>query len=303
MAVNTIALAQKFLPLMDEVYKMESRTAMFDLQNVEFVSANTVKYYDLSMSGLGNYKRNDGFPKGAVTGVWKTWALTQDRGTTFTVDSMDDEETLRMTFGPLASEFIRCHVAPEIDAYTFAKLAGTTGILSANADIVRGTSKVTEMIDEAEYQMNDAEVPTEGRVLFISNEAYAALKPNITRSLANDTTVQTGVEMYDDMRVIKVPQGRFNTLVTLKDVSDSANGGFEPTAGGYKINFMIVHPSAIRKCMKHVKPRIFTPDQNINADAWKFDYRVYHDVFVFENKAKGIYMHRAKTAIPAADNE
>ena len=296
MAVNTIELAQKFLPLMDEVYKNASLTSLFDLQNVEFVGANTVKYYDLSMSGLGNYDRNAGFPKGAVNGTWKTWELTQDRGTTFTVDAMDDEETLRMTFGPLASRFIREHVVPEIDAYTFAKLAGTSGILSDAADIVRGTTKITELIDEAEYKMNDAEVPTEGRVLFISNEAYAALKPNIVRTLANEGDVNTGIDTYDGMRVIKVPQGRFNTRITLKDVADGADGGFEATKGGYKINFMIVHPSAVRKCMKHVKPRIFSPDVNQTADAWKFDYRVYHDVFAFEKKANGIYMHRAATA-------
>lgn len=294
--VNTIELAQKFLPLMDEVYKMASVTSMFDLQNVEFVNANTVKYYDLSMSGLGNYDRNAGFPKGAVKGEWKTWELTQDRGTTFSVDAMDDEETLRMTFGPLTSRFIREHVAPEIDAYTFAKFASTPNILTATGDIQRGTTKITELIDEAEYQMNDAEVPTEGRILFISNEAYAALKPNISRGLSNETTVQTNIEMYDDMRVIKVPQGRFNTAITLKDVTDGTDGGFEPTDGGYKINFMIVHPSAVRKCMKHVKPRIFSPDVNQTADAWKFDYRVYHDVFAFERKANGIYMHRAATA-------
>lgn len=294
--VNTIALANKFLPLMDEVYKEASKTALFDLENVEFVSANTVKYYDLTMSGLGNYNRNNGFPKGAVKGEWKTWELTQDRGTTFTVDSMDDEETLRMTFGPLAAKFIREHVAPEIDAYTFAKFAGTDGILSDAADIVRGTTKITELIDEAEYKLNDAEVPTEGRVLFISPLAYAALKPNISRGLVNETTVETNVEVYDGMRVIQVPQARFNTQVTLKDIADGVGGGFEATEGGYKINFMIVHPSAVRKCMKHVKPRIWTPDQNIDADAWKFDYRIYHDVFAFENKATGIYMHRAATA-------
>ena len=49
--------------------------------------------------------------------------------------------------------------------------------------------------------------------------------------------------------------------------------------------------------MKHVLPRIFTPDQNILADAYKFDYRAYWDVFVYDNKVKGVYLHRAATAL------
>lgn len=59
---------------------------------------------------------------------------------------------------------------------------------------------------------------------------------------------------------------------------------------------MIVHPSAVCKVVKHVLPRIFTPDENQKADAWKFDYRLYHDMFVYENKVKGIYLHRGATA-------
>ena len=71
-----------------------------------------------------------------------------------------------------------------------------------------------------------------------------------------------------------------------------------PTDGtAHKINFMIVHPSAVIKVAKHVLPRIFSPQQYQQADAWKFDYRIYHDVFVEENKVKGIYLHRTSTAI------
>ena len=39
------------------------------------------------------------------------------------------------------------------------------------------------------------------------------------------------------------------------------------------------------------------PDENQKADAWKFDYRLYHDLFVYENKVKGIYLHRGSTAL------
>ena len=298
---NSVALAQTYLPLLDEVYKASSKTAVLDATQVEIVNGNTIKVFKTSMDGLGNYNRNTGFANGDVTGTWETMTLSKDRGRSFIVDRMDNEETVGMAFGTLAGEFIRTKVAPEIDAYTFAKIAGTAGILNANADVTVGTTDVPSLIDTAEMQMNEAEVPGEGRVLFISETAYAGLRAKIVRSVQNDVTgINKDVETYNGMRVIRVPQSRFYTAITLYDGTTGGQtaGGYVGTATtGYKINFMIVHPSAVNKVVKHVLPRIFTPEQYQQADAWKFDYRIYHDTFVYDNKVKGIYLHRGATAL------
>jgi len=299
---NSFQLAQTFLPLLDEVYKANSRTAILDSTKVEIVNGNTIKVFKTDMDGLGNYNRNTGFVDGSVTGTWETLTLGKDRGRSFTVDRMDNEETIGMAFGTLASEFIRTKVTPEIDAYTFAKIAGTTGIDTATAaDITIGTTDVPGLIDEAERSMNENEVPVDGRMLFISESAYAGLRSKVTRTVMNgDGGINKEIESYDGMRIIRVPQSRFYTAITLKDGSSSGQtaGGYTGTATtGYKINFMIIHPSAITKVVKHVLPRIFSPDEYQKADAWKFDYRVYHDTFVYDNKVKGIYLHKGATAL------
>jgi hypothetical protein len=59
---------------------------------------------------------------------------------------------------------------------------------------------------------------------------------------------------------------------------------------------MVVHPSAVLPVVKHDIVKIFSPDENQSADAWKFQTRVYHDCFVLNQKVKGIYLHRASTA-------
>jgi hypothetical protein len=189
----------------------------------------------------------------------------------------------------------------EIDAYRFAKYAGTTGISTADpADITPGTTDLPALIQTAETAMGDDEVPEEGRILFISETAYAALKDKITRMVMNgERGVQTAVDFYDNMRVVRVPKGRFNTAITLKDgvSAGETSGGFAvPASTSYPINFMIIHPSAILQVTKHLVPRIFSPQVNQSADAWKFDYRIYHDCFVEKNKVAGIYLHRAATA-------
>ena len=291
------------MPILDEVYKASSKTSILDTANerVRFIGSDTVNLYTMSLDGLGNYSRNAGFVTGSVTGGWEPYKLTQDRGRSFMVDVMDNDETMGMAFGTLAGEFIRTQVTPEIDAYRFAKYAGTSGISSGTpADITVGTTDVPSLIQEAETIMGDDEVPEEGRILFISETAYAGLKDKITRYVQNgERGIETAIDYYDGMRVIKVPKGRFNTGITLNDglSAGETKGGFTvPASTSYPINFMIIHPSAVVQIAKHVVPRIFSPQVNQSADAWKFDYRIYHDAFVENNKVAGLYLHRAATA-------
>lgn len=300
---NTIELAKSFLPILDEAYRANSKTAILDTANerVRWIGADTVNLYSTTMDGLGDYSRNAGFVTGSVTGSWEPYKLTQDRARSFRVDVMDNDETLGMAFGTLTGQFIRQRVVPEIDAYRFAKYAGTSGISAATpADITVGTTDVPSLIQEAEQIMGNDEVPEEGRILFISEAAYSGLKDKITRYVQNgERGVETAVDFYDGMRVIRVPQGRFNTAITLLDgtTAGETEGGFVvPATTSYPINFMIIHPSAVLQITKHQVPRIFSPEVNQSADAWQFDYRIYHDCFVEKNKVAGIYLHRAATA-------
>ena len=111
---NSIALAQKYVPILDGVYKDASKFSILDTANsdVKFINANTVLLPKLEMDGLADYSRNGGFVNGAATLTWGTYTLSQDRGRDFVIDAMDDEETMNVAFGRLASEFIRTKVTP-----------------------------------------------------------------------------------------------------------------------------------------------------------------------------------------------
>ena len=173
----------------------------------------------------------------------------------------------------------------------YAAGAGTTvtGTLS-NSDDIPG------LLTTAQAAMDDKEVPYEGRILFCNPTIYGYLKNDITRYVDNEATdINRTVEMYDNMRVIRVPSGRFNTVCTLAQPTDaSSTGGY--TAAGVDINFMIVHPSAVLQVIKHQIPRVFSPEVNQEADAWKLNYRVYHDCWVLANKTYGIYVHKKANA-------
>ncbi len=303
---NSIALAAKYLPRIDAVYKKESKTAILDTtgDRVMFTGAKTAKVFKTALDGLGDYSRNNGYVDGYVTSTWEDLTLEYDRGRSFQVDNMDNEETLDMAFGTVAGELMRTKVIPETDAIRFAKYALNAGLYT-NADLSTSANTLAA-IDTAEAALGDAEVPDEGRILFVSETIYKLLKGGITRMFKNEGTINRAVEYFDGMEVIRVPAPRFNVnpSITGKGIllNDGTTGG--QTAGGFKfaqtnsyaINFMIVHPSAVVQVVKHALPKIFSPEVNQSADAWKFQYRIYHAVQVYANKVNGIYLHRAGTA-------
>lgn len=300
---NSISLAERFLPILDDVYKQASKSSILDVTDnnrIRFRNANKVEIFKTSMDGLADYSRNTGYVNGSVVAGWEDYTLTKDRGTSFMVDAMDDEETMGLAFGTLAGEFIRTRVVPEIDAYRFATIAGTTNVgVATAADITVGTTDVPALVDTGIQSMTDQEVPEEGRILFLSETAYNGLQSKIARTVLNgEHGIDSIIESYEGMRIVRVPQSRFMDTITLND--GSAKFGYTVPATAKKLNFMIVHPSAILQVAKHELPRIFSPMVNQSANAWKFDYRIYHDVFVLDQKVKGVYVHAGSTAIGTA---
>jgi len=293
----TIALASKYQPILDEIYKNASLTASMDAATkpVNFGGANAVNVFKTSMVGLGDYSRSTGYPVGDVAGAWETLTLSKERGRAFSIDRMDDEETLGMAFGTLAGEFIRTQVAPELDAYRFSTYASTTGIQEVATPAALGTgAKVLEAFDVAMDKLDEKEVPAEGRKLFISSSCYNLLKGQLTRTLSTETSADRRVFEIDGVEVIPVPQTRFYKGITLVDGSSAATGGYSKTENtGKNINFLLLHPSSVLQVTKLSDLKVFAPEDNQTADAWLIQYRIYHDAFVYANKKEGIYSHIA----------
>lgn len=291
---NSIELAKKFVPIIDGVYKAESVTNGMDAATrADFTGVNEVKVLKTSTTGLGDYSRESGYPKGDVTAAWETLTLTEERGKEISVDRMDDEETLGLTFGTVTGEFMRLHVIPELDAYRFAKYASATGINKATAAVLTKDT-IIAAIDEAVRQLNADEVPLAGRRLYINSDLQPVLNAALSRQWGSDGTVNTVLAGYNSMPITWVPPTRFYTAITLND--GSTNWGYAKAAGAADINFMIIYPPAILQVVKFSLPKIFDPDTNQDKDAWKFQFREYHDAFVYDNKVKGLYLHPKTTA-------
>lgn len=288
---QSIGLVSKFQPILDEVYKAASLTARMDAnaKAVNFAGANVVKVFKTDPIGLGKYDRVSGYPAGQVVGSWETLTLATERGRSFVIDRMDDEETLGMAFGTLAGEFIRTKVVPELDAYRFSKYASTASINAATPATLDANS-IVAALDAAKLELDKDEVPSEGRLLYISDTCLSYLEGKVSRFLGNETAVDKRVTKYSGMEVIMVPQTRFYKGIELDDGETVDAGGYSK-GSGKDINFMIIHPSAVLQVAKHDSLKVFTPEQNQTTDGWLIQYRIYHDAFVYANKLNGIYLH------------
>lgn len=289
---NSIALASKYVPLLDEVYKAASLTAALDGAPElakQGANANELIIPKISMSGLANYNRNSGYVSGDVTLVNETVTCGFDRGRMFTVDTLDNEETAGVAFGRLSSEFIRTQVVPELDAYRFSEYAQLSGISTVTAAALATGTAALAALRAAINQFDEDEVPEIERYLYIT--------PTLL-GLIEDLDTTKSKKALEGLIIKKVPQTRFYTKITQRDGTSSGQtaGGYTKASDGQNINFMLIHKPAVIQYQKHTVPKIIRPEDNQDADAWKFGYRTVGIADGYENKRAGIYLHKAPSA-------
>lgn len=289
---NSIALFKQYIDLLDEVYKNASTTASLDISGdlvKAGANAKEILIPKMTLDGLADYSRSGGYVAGDVKLEMKTVSFNFDRGRKFTVDAMDNEETAGVAFGKLASEFIRSKVAPELDAFRYATYSGISGIgTTAGAALSTGADVLTALVT-AQNAMDEAEVPETERELHITPTLY-----NLIYSV--DTSKSKEV-LNSFSRIVKVPQTRFYTAIDQYDgtTENEKTGGFVKDTTGKNINFMVIHKPAVIQYSKHVVSKVVSPEENQTSDGWMFFYRSYGLADVYDNKVKGIYLHKAAT--------
>ena len=286
---NSIALAKKYSPLLDEVYKNVALSSALDSTSIltrEGANANEIIIPKLALQGLATYGRNTGYVSGDTTLTWETLAFNYERGRMFGIDRMDNEQSLDVAFGMLAGEFMRVRVIPEVDAFRFATYATLAGTKPAGATLATG-AEVIAALRVADTTMDENEVPLEGRVLYIT--------PTLKGLVEDLATTASREVLAKYSRIIAVPQTRFYSIIDLYDgtTAGQEDGSYiKNVAGGKDINFLAVHPSAVLQFTRNSLPKIVNPDDNQVADQWKFGYRIYGLADAFDNKTKGIYVHK-----------
>lgn len=290
---NSFVLASNYTDLLDEAFKKESVTAQLSGDPAfvrEGADAKTIYYPEMTTGGLGDYSRNTGYPDGGVSLVWKSAEFNYDRGTRILVDAMDDQETFNLAFGKAGAELQRTRVAPEADAFTFAKLNSLTGVQKPTAANLAGADAFLAALLEAINAMDDEEVPDENRYLYAT--------PALVNSLMAMDTYKSKEVIAQFAQVTKVPKSRFLSAIDLLDGTSQNEtvGHYKPAEGATYLNFAIVHKPSLIKYDKHIANHLLAPGQHPLSDGYVLMYRKYGIVDVYENQRKGVYIHASATA-------
>lgn len=295
--MNTMQYASVFMTELDKQLVEKSTTGWMEdnAKQVQYNGGAEVKIPKMTMSGLGDYDRNSGFAQGAVAVTYETRTLTQDRGRTFQLDAMDvDETNFAATAGAVMREFQNTKVIPEIDAYRYSKIYEL-------AEAAGKTSTYTPAVDSIfETLMNDItavrDAAGECTEIVVAMSAKVAGMLDLAKGGTN--VLQSGffaqgkaeikVKEIDGCPIIRVPSARFKTAYTFMDGVENTEGGFAAAEDAKGINWIVMAKEAPVAISKTDVTRIFDPMTNQNANAWKIDYRKYHDLWIMDNGMEGI---------------
>lgn len=302
---NTLEYSKIFQPALDKQVAQEATSGWMEANagQVKYNGGDEVKLPIMDMDGLGDYDRNKGYVDGAVTLNWKTYKLTQDRGRRFQIDSMDvDETNFITTAGTVMGEFQRTKVIPEIDAYRYSKLATLAKGANNSRDL---TITADNILDELLQDLATLEdkIGTQQVIITLSPITSTLLKKAAKDLITAQTFSQAGLNLnvssFNDNPLKQVTSKLLKSAYIFKDGTTAGQeaGGFEADSSAQDINWLLSTSDAPIAVSKTDKIRTFEPAVNQDADAWRIDYRKYHDLWVPENKLPKIYANLK----PAAD--
>ena len=289
--------AEQFTQFLAQKYEKElcSDALMHSNPQITFLNAQTIKLPRLTLSGYKDHTRTAGFNAGTISNDWEPKKLAHDRDIEFFVDPMDiDETNLALSVANIQNVFETEQAIPEKDCYNFSKLHTELTNFHGRIDstTVLTAQNILAVFDEEMSKMDDAGVPVDGRILYVTPAVNKLLKEAdgiqrvITVNGANE--VNRNVHSLDDVTIKMVQSGRMKTKYNFTDGCVSA-------ADADQINFILVHPSCVVARDKYAYISLFTPGTDSRtADGYLYQNRNYWDLFLIERKVAGCAMHVTK---------
>jgi hypothetical protein len=260
-------------------------------RTIKWINAKTIQiprittggFVDVDRDVVGNFTRR-------ADNSWETKTLEHDREFRTLVDPADiDETNMALSIANITRVFNDEQKIPEMDKYMASKLyAEFLAYGGTAATTALDETNVLSVFDTFMEEMDDAEVPQKGRILYVTPAVKKLLKQakEIQRTLnvsGNNGSVNRNVYDLDDVEIVTVPSSRMKTAYNFTD-------GAVPDATAKQINMILIHPLAIVAPQKY---EFVDLDEPSAATGGKYLYyeRKYWDVFILEKKVAGVKFH------------
>jgi hypothetical protein len=285
--------AETFTSLLQQKYAKElcSDALTKSHPEVKFINAQTIKLPRMAVSGYKDHTRSPGFNSGTLSNDWEPKKLEHDRDIEFWIDPMDmDETNLTLSVANIQNTFETEQAIPEKDSYRFSKLHAELAAYSGriSTDVI-AAANFLEAFDEEMARMDDASVPEEGRMLYVTPAMSKVVKEaeGLQRVLTVNTssTINRKVHSLDDVTIKMVPSARLKTKYDFTD-------GCVAAEGAQQINWILIHATCVVCRDKYSYIKLFTPGTDSRtADGYLYQNRYYGDIFLLEKKVEGCAMN------------
>lgn len=285
--------AELYLQALQQLFKAGLRFgSLYNAPNnatIRWVNAKTIQIPNIEVGGFTDVDRDvvGGYTR-RVDNKWIPLTLEHDREFRTLVDPVDvDETNMAITIANITRVFNTEHKIPEMDKYMASKLFAETTRLGGTVDTTAlTTANILGTFDTLMEQMDEAEVPLEGRELYVTPAVSKLLKEaeGIQRQLdvsgRRGADVSRNIYSLDDVNIITVPSARMKTEY---DFTDGAVAS--PTAR--QIHMILVHPDIVLSPQKYEFVSLDAPSATTGGKYLYYE-RKYWDVFLIEPKKAGI---------------
>ena len=266
-----------------DMYEQELKSnALFNSNgDIQITNGKQIKLPKLSVSGYKDHSRTSmGFNAGTYSNDYEVKVLDHDRDIEFAIDPLDiDETNMVVSIANIQKRFEKTQAIPELDCYTFSKVYTEAVRAGATVNTTEITSaNVIADFDERLIELEDAGVPLDRVVMYVTPAYKALLKEAFTRSYPNgDKGMDRRIHSIDDINtIITVPSAR------LKTAYDFTNGCVADTNAG-QINYIMIDPEAQVSRVKYSYINVFTPGHDSRtADKYVYQNRKFNGTFALD---------------------
>lgn len=284
------ALAQAYPNVLNfgELYNVANN------QTYKFVDSKTIHIPSISVTGRKNVNRDaiDGTFQRNVDNSFETKTLTFYREWSTSIDPADVLDTnMILTIQNATKVFNEEQKFPEKDAYTISKIYADWVAEGKEADTTALTvDSVLAVFDKLMENMDEALVPSTGRILYVTPAVKTLLKQaaNITlyKDVASQANINRVVDRLDEVKLVTVPSFLMKTAYNFST-------GFEPSETAKQINLFLVHPTAILTPNKYAFVGMEAPAAGTKGDYIYYE-KEYADVFILNNRTGAIAFNIAE---------
>ncbi len=264
-----------------------------------------------------------GYQTSQVGLTWEEFTMKMDRAAAYPIEQFDNEETDGLVIGAATTEINRTIIVPEVDAYCFSTIASYCS-KSTDTIVIDGVSQsglgnlveptnvgktnAVEELNKGLLYFDEHEVPAEDQVIFVSPKFFNYLRNDNTEftRFLNQADYKKDVNFvmtqYEGRQLVVVPPQRFRTAFTTATNSGmgygfgywdaTANDNAGAAVESKEIHFIICAKSAVMHVVKYNKVKVLSGDLALAAtgmDGYAIYARIYHDVFVMDNKRYALY--------------